>query len=76
MFRTQQRMVFLFALGVGFFVSPSIAKEAEQSDREAMYYRFLELPSLVKGLAVRSEQAAPTGIRQHDRITVSTRRSK
>jgi len=45
----QQNLAFLFVLGLGFFASPGFAQEAEQSEREAMYYRYLEFSSYVKG---------------------------
>ena len=46
---TQRALVFLFVLGLGFFASPVFAQEAERSEREAMYYRYLEFPSYVRG---------------------------
>ena len=49
MHTTQQNLAFLFVLGLGFLASPGFAREAEQSEREAMYYRYLEFPSYVQG---------------------------
>ncbi|MCH7601947.1 MAG: DPP IV N-terminal domain-containing protein [Planctomycetes bacterium] len=49
MHRTQLTLVFLFVFGLGVFASPGFAQEAEQSAREAMYYRYLEFASYVKG---------------------------
>ncbi|MCH7807098.1 MAG: DPP IV N-terminal domain-containing protein, partial [Proteobacteria bacterium] len=49
---TLQNLAFLFVLGLGFFASPGFAQEAEQSEREAMYYRYLEFASYVKGGSV------------------------
>ena len=52
MHRTQQELVFLIVLGLGLISSAGFAQEAEQSEREAMYYRYLEFPSYVKGGAI------------------------
>ncbi len=49
---TLQNLAFLFVLGLGFFASPGFAQQAEQSEREAMYYRYLEFASYVKGGSV------------------------
>ena len=48
--RTPKAATFLFlAVWLGIVAPPVHAQEAAQSEREAMYYRYLEFPSLVKG---------------------------
>ena len=45
-----KRAFFLLVLLCLVVIAPLVsAKEGEQSEREAMYYRYLEFPSLVKG---------------------------
>ena len=45
----ERKLLSLFVVGLGSFASLGFAQELEQSDREAMYYRYLEFASYVKG---------------------------
>ena len=45
----KQKQASFFILALGFFSSLGFAQEAEQSEREAMYHRYLKFPSYVKG---------------------------
>jgi len=49
MLNTKVMAFVILVVGLGLFASPGFAQEAEQSEREAMYYRYLEFPSYVKG---------------------------
>ncbi len=49
MLRLKRVAVLLFLIGLAAIASSAPGQEAGQSEREAMYYRYLEFPSLVKG---------------------------
>ncbi len=47
--RPKQTILVLLVIGLAIVASPLPSQDAEQSEREAMYYRYLEFASLVKG---------------------------
>ena len=49
MFRTRRETTFILFVSLIVIASSIYAQETEQSEREAMYYRYLEFPSYVKG---------------------------
>ena len=52
MFRTRQETIFILFVSLIVMASSIRAQETEQSEREAMYYRYLEFASYVKGGSV------------------------
>ncbi len=51
-------MVFILAVSLGFFATPGFAQEAGQTEREAMYYRYLEFASYIKGGSIEAHWMA------------------
>ncbi len=49
MFRPKQARIVTLLVGIVAAAPPVRAQEAAQSEREAMYYRYLEIASYVKG---------------------------
>ncbi|MDA2914120.1 S9 family peptidase, partial [Acidobacteriia bacterium AH_259_A11_L15] len=47
--RPKQTILVLLVIGLAIVASPLPSQDAEQSEREAMYYRYLEFASYVKG---------------------------
>ena len=47
--RPKQTILVLLVIGLAIVASPLPSQDAEQAEREAMYYRYLEFRSLVKG---------------------------
>ncbi len=47
--RPKQTILVLLVIGLAIVASPLPSQDAEQAEREAMYYRYLEFPSYVKG---------------------------
>ena len=52
MFRTRRETIFILFFSLIVIASSIYAQETEQSEREAMYYRYLEFASYVKGGSV------------------------
>ncbi|MCZ6586189.1 MAG: hypothetical protein O6930_09255 [Gammaproteobacteria bacterium] len=52
MFRTRRETTFILFVSLIVIASSIYAQETEQSEREAMYYRYLEFASYVKGVSV------------------------